>query len=504
MRIRNVVVVLQQPAPPRSCGGRLALGRRCLWTAALLASVVAVSNAASTPVVFSSSSKSLVSPPISDRLGDADDLSKSSIPEAPAPTQASSSSGNVVVQLVGYVKTSVVKTVDGCGQLWRNHGRCNDIRKKIQSHRDAVKLGWEDEAGTLLSQAQKERLKTLVGGISYEEYIFLQQGKDDRSKVFNLMFLMWGAPRFLPYALMFNPDMLPSPFRERATGESVWATQSRERSTAVVQALLNLERDARVTPALAKLNFLGKKKQEEAKVQLLRVIDDMAHLLSSSLRPPSGAVQLLAQLQPSLYRDESDFSRAEKRLCHVPKSFVQGINGVLNGGAGGILAAVQPHFLARGRVVGHILKVAESDDFLITNNMNLTHIPKRFLQEACSERLMGVLGLSTDELRQQLGDWLALNTPVEGAGKYYNDNVARLALMGYYSCWAARGDQAALRLAPLLYQPPLPQRTRAESARSSAALTSSSMSTSTVGDIIESTETLSSKLRKPFQRVLRR
>lgn len=501
MRIRSVVVL----PPHRRCCWRSALGRQFLWVA-FLSSILAVSSAASTPAVFSSSSKSLAVPSTSDLLGDEDSTSFSmasaSISESQAQT-SSSSSGNVVVQLVGYVKTSIVKTVDGCGQLWRNHGRCNDIRKKIQSHRDSIKLGWEeDEGGSLLSQAQKERLKTLVGGISYEEYIFLQQGKDDRSKVFNLMFLMWGAPRFLPYALMFNPDMLPSPFRERATGESVWVTQSRERSTAVVQALLNLERDARVTPALAKLNFFGKKKQEEAKVQLLRVIDDMAHLLSSPLRPPVGAEQLLAQLKPFLYRDESDFSRSEQRLCHVPKSLVRGINGVLNGGAGGILAAIQPHFLTRGRVVGHILKVAESDDFLITNNMNLTHIPKRFLQEACSERLMGVLGLSTDELREQLGDWLALNTPVEGAGQYYNDNVARLALMGYYSCWAARGDQAALRLAPLLYQPPLPSRSRVQSARSSSA--SPSATVSTASDSGESKMTLSSKLKTPLQRILQR
>jgi LETM1-like protein len=499
MRIRRNVVVVQAH---RRCVWRLALLRQFLWVA-FLASVT-VSNASSTPAVFSSSSKSLAVPSTSALLSDEDgagfSMATASIHEPQSPTSASS--GNVVVQLVGYVKTSIVKTVDGCGQLWRNHGRCNDIRKKIQSHRDGIKIGWEDEASTPLSQAQKERLKTLVGGISYEEYIFLQQGKDDRSKVMNLMFLMWGAPRFLPYALMFNPDMLPSPFRERATGESVWVTQSRERSTAVVQALLNLERDARVTPALAKLNFLGKKKQEEAKVQLLRVIDDMAHLLSSPLRPPAGAAQLLAQLKTSLYRDESDFTRAEKRLCHVPKSLVQGINGVLNGGTGGILAAVQPNFLTRGRVIGHILKVAESDDFLITNHMNLTHIPKRFLQEACSERLMGVLGLSTDELRQQLGDWLSLNTPVEGAGAHYNDNVARLALMGYYSCWAARGDQAALRLAPLLYQPPLHPRARGESARSSAALTSSTVPTA--GNKGDSEDTLSSKLKKPLQRILQR
>ena len=424
----------------------------------------------------SSSSVSLASPATA---------AVATLPSTESNTIAVAPSPNLVVQFASYVKHSVVKTVDGCGQLWKNHGRCNDIRQKLSVHREAVKLEWEGESGSL-STPQKVRLKTLMGGISYEEYVFLQKGKEDRSKVFNLMFLMWGAPRFLPYALMFNPDMLPSPFRDTTAvaGESMWATQSRERSTAVIQALLKIERDARVTPALAKLNIFGKKKQEASKQQLLHVIDTMATTLVSPLPPRAGAEQLLRQLHPHLYREDADFTRAEQRLCHVPKSLVEAMSGLLSGGNLGVLAALQPNFLTRGRVVGHLRKVADSDDFLLTTSTNLTSIPKRYLQEACSERFLGVVGRSTDDLRHQLDDWLVLNTPdtaTEGQPPlYYNANVARLALMGYYSCWAARDAQSALRLPRLLFAP---RTISTAAARSSHSRAESTSTTAVIDDV---------------------
>jgi hypothetical protein len=414
-------------------------------------------SASASPPASNTASVNLAASSSLDNRGETSSESSLSVTEATSTYPSSSvNDKSILVQLAGYVKDSLAKTADGCGQLWTNHGKCNDIRKKVNIHRERVKLAWEEESGASLTPYQKDRLKNLMGGISYEEYVFLQRGKEDRSKVFNLLFLMWGAPRFLPYALMFNPEMLPSSFRDTSTGEALWTALSRGRSTAVVQALLNLEQNAhRAAPAWSRLNVFSRSKPDEAKVQLLNVIQQVSDALGSGLRPPAGGEQLLSSFRPYLYRDGSDFTRAERRLCHVPKPLVQGVNGILNGGSGGgILASLQPHFVTRGRVVGHIRKVAESDDFLVTNSMNLTTIPKRFLQEACSERLMGVLGLSAGELRQQLADWLALTMPSADSGEFYNDNVARLALMGYYSCWAARDGQSALQLPPLLYKVP--------------------------------------------------
>lgn len=129
--------------------------------------------------------------------------SSSTSSAAAAAAATSNNNKNVVVQLFGYVKTSITRTIDGCGQLWSNHGKCNAIRKKIAVYRDELKHRWEEENESL-SNEQKQLLKTKIGGISFEEYSFLQKGKEDRGKVMNLLFLMWGAPRFLPYALLFN------------------------------------------------------------------------------------------------------------------------------------------------------------------------------------------------------------------------------------------------------------------------------------------------------------
>jgi hypothetical protein len=457
----------------RRSGGGLpaAAALVCLLLLLPISSVAAASASASSSSAAPTASSTSLAVPAREEEGAPGSSSLSSAAAGPAVAETAAGGGgggkNVVAQLAGYVRDSVAKTADGCGQLWRNHGRCNDIRGKVAAHREKVRLAWEEEgdddgdetaggASSLTPRQKSDRLKTLVGGISYEEFVFLQRGKDDRSKVFNLLFLMWGAPRFLPYALMFNPEMLPSPFREASTGDAVWTSLSRGRSAAVVRALLDLESEAhRAAPAWARFNVLSRTKPEDAKLQLLGAIARASDALGSGLRPPAGARRLLSDLRPHLYRDGSDFTRAERRLCRVPKPLVRGVNGVLNGGTGGgVLAALQPHFMTRGRVIGHIRKVAETDDFLVSNSMNLTSIPKKFLQEACSERLMGVLGLSSGELRQQLADWLALASPSPDSGEFYNDNVARLALMGYYSCWAARGDQSSLQLPPLLYKVP--------------------------------------------------
>jgi len=386
-----------------------------------------------------------------------------------ASTSVPSKTGNVAGQLVGYVKTSVTKTVDGIGQLWSNHSKCNDIRKKIGAYREHLKLEWEEQGQDITSE-RKHLLKTKVGGITFEEYTFLQKGKEDRGKVMNLLFLMWGAPKILPYALLFNPDMLPSPFlsHDDSTqgGESIWAKQSRERSAAVIQALLKLEKDAKVTPALAKINIFGKKKQEEQKSQLTQLVRRAGEYMHKW--PSVNASHVLSQLD--LYRADTDFGRAEKRLCGVPKTIVAGLSGVLGGGTG-LLSSLQPHFMTRGRVVGHVTKVTESDDFLVSSKVDLTSINRRLLQEACSERMIAAGPKSTtDEMRQDLEEWLdlAVRQPDarlvqhaianNGSVSYYNGNLARMALMAYYSCLAARDDRSTLQLPRLLYSgsSPLP------------------------------------------------
>jgi len=397
-------------------------------------------------------------------------------------TSSASPSPNVVVQMASYVKSSITKTIDGCGEMWSNHGKCKEIRKKMQDHRDFVKEQWQNNQDIDVTASEvKQELQKLQGGITYEEYMFLQKGKEDRGKLLNLVFLMWGAPRFLPYALMFNPDMLPSPFKNTdstTTGESIWQKQSRERSSAVIQTLLSLEREARATPALAKLNIFGRKQQEARKLQLSSLITTTSQVMSSNLdSSKTGAQYALDLIGDQLYRSDEDFTRADQRLVSVPKCVVKGMANLLNGaGGGGFLGGLQPHFMTRGRVVGHLRKISDSDDFLVQAQIDLATIPKRLLVEACSERCMPCSSsrepIDEGELRQQLQDWLDLvvHEPSERIADvasrqnlFYNGNLARFALMSYYSCVATCDDRSSLVLPKLLYTASAPSVKASES-----------------------------------------
>jgi hypothetical protein len=397
---------------------------------------------------------------------------------------------NPVGQLVGYVKTSVVRTVDGCQELWSNHGRCNEIRKKMSQHRALVQEQWESEAVdsgvTMTKQDIKQRLKSVQGGITYDDYIFLQKGKEDRGKVLNMGFLMWGAPKFLPYAMMFNPDMLPSPFQSVIpTTETSAQKLSRERSAAVIETLLAMEKNVVVNGMFAKMNIFGGKKREEQKAQLADITSRTASLMRApqmqaatntavATNTGAGASLVLQQLESHLY-SATEFTKSEKRCNQVPACIAKGLGNVIGGG--GMFAAIAPSFLARGKVMGHIKKVADADEFITQSDIDLKSINKRLLKEACNERLIGGPNRSEDELRSNLQDWLNLvvtqpaarlqkAAAANGAGPdpasssasslsvpslYYNENLARLALMGYYSCVSVRDARSASVLPRLLF-----------------------------------------------------
>jgi hypothetical protein len=361
-------------------------------------------------------------------------------------------SKNVVSQLASYVKDSVVKTYDSCGALWQNHGKCNAIRKQQSLYREKIAEQWELQ-GLYAHESRKQvqkRLAQVQGGYSYGEYVFLQKGKEDRGKVLNMAFLMWGAPRFLPYALMFNPDMLPSTFvNEKKTQSLETPAQriSRERSAAILQTMAKLEQAAKAGGAggyLSKLNIFGKKKQSEQQEKLVNVYDETRHVLGQGTFSPR---PILEKLERAVFRTNEDFSRAEQRLASIPACIVQGLGYAISGQANaGILASLQPHFLHRGKVVTHLKKVTEADDFLVQADVDLDSIAPRLLRDACSDRMLGGPDWTPSELRQGLRDWLQLAV-TEPASRlahtdgdlYYNGNVARLVLMGFYGCQGARG-----------------------------------------------------------------
>ena len=109
----------------------------------------------------------------------------------------------------------------------------------------------------------------------------------------------------------------------------------------------------------------------------------------------------------------------------------------------------------RGKLVSHLNKIAECDDFLVDQGIDLGSLDTAHLVEACSERLIGGLGRSDEELRECLSEWLNLSViqPSEkAAGKYYNANLAKFSLLCYNALDATRDERSASYLPRMLYQ----------------------------------------------------
>jgi hypothetical protein len=370
------------------------------------------------------------------------------------PAMKSAGGGNVVVQLFGFVKDSVVRTVDGSKEMWGNHGRCNEIRSKQKSYREELKKRWEFEEQGLTPKEMKQRLREINGGISYEEFAFLSKGKEDRSKLMNMMFLMWGAPKVFPYALMFYPDILPSPFAPLPafTRETKLEKLARQRAHAVVQTLISLEKAAHAAPALAKLNIFGKKKQQRT----MEMVDDLGKSAAKIMSTPGevGAQAVLNSLDHILYKKD-DLTRAENRLAQVPKTVVAGLMTAISGPTP--FTGITPNFMQRGTVFAHIQKILEADKFLVNEKVDLGSLSTAHLIEACNERMIAGPGRSDEELRKGLADWLnfAVVQPtsrVQKTGESFNDNLARAALMSFYSVEAARDPRCASYLPRIMFQ----------------------------------------------------
>jgi hypothetical protein len=373
---------------------------------------------------------------------------------------------NIIFSLVGYVKDSVVRTVDGSRTMWMNHGKCNEIRGKQRDYRNTLKEKWEYEEKGLTRRDLQDRLKTVTGGVTYDEFCFLSKGKEDRGKLMNLVFLMFGAPKFFPYALMFYPDMLPSAFAPLPDTSAMRETKleklSRQRAHAVVKTLLRLEQDAKVTPAMAKLNIFGKKKQQQA----LDSTNDMNQATSKILTTPgarqiAGAHVLFNTLDDLLYTSPPDehskggHTRGELRLATVPQPIIRGLVEAIEGPT--LFQDLLPGFMNRGKVVTHVEKITVADTFLVNEKVDLNTLSTARLLDACNDRLIGGPSYNDNELRQGLQNWLqvAVVEPtqrIQRTGQSFNPNLARVALLGYHALEGTRDDRAASYLPRLLFQ----------------------------------------------------
>ena len=366
---------------------------------------------------------------------------------------ATQSKGNPVGQLAGYLKDSVVRMKDGSVQLYSNHKRCNDIRTKQRSYLSLA-------AATLPENEQKAAMKYNVsaGGISYEEYNFLGKGKEDRGKLANIMFMMVFSPNFVPYAFMFFPEMLPSPFakpmKNMGLPHTKWHEISRERTHAVVQTLLDLEKAARIAPMISNINPFGKGKTRRMMEQMDRLGHDIGGLLlANDATGARGAELALKVLKDEIYTIEKP-KKNHANLVSFPNAVVNGLGRALEAPSFNTLI---PTFIVRGKVLNALKKIETADQFLVAQNIDLNSLSPDLLQEACSDRLIGGLGPSEDEMVERLESWLdtTVREPekiVKKTGAHYNGNFARATLLCYNLLDGTRDGASASYLPRLLFQ----------------------------------------------------
>lgn len=312
-----------------------------------------------------------------------------------------------------------------------------------------------------------------AGGITYAEFDFLQKGKDDRNKVMQLGFMMVYASRFVPYAFMFFPDMLPSPFRtgvaaaeEKRLGlgggaMAKWDTISRERAHAVLSTMLAIERDARVPSKLLKLNPFGHTAAKKTMAQLEEVGNYGAALLATQgLSGVPGAETIVTVLRDQIYtpadvEPRGILSRRDRTgIKEVPKVIVRGVARLIDAPHfNGLL----PGFLLKGKVLNHLQILSDADEFLVSQNVDLDTLSGDLLLEACNRRLIGGANHSEETLRAGLASWLNLSVkePTKVVGKTgleYNANLARLSLLCYHAVDGARDARASSYLPRLMFQ----------------------------------------------------
>ena len=364
-------------------------------------------------------------------------------------TSANGSNDGQSANILAQWTESLQFTVEATKNSWRAHSRCNQIRAKQRNFRDSLRQEWQD-----LGANEKDismRLKTNNGGISYEEFEFLQRGNEDRTKVLQIGFVALCWPKVFPVVLTWFPGLLPSHFDRPifSAGETKLEAQSRERSHAVLNMILKIEKECRITKKGLAQFFAGK----QGRLQLLRLqrlegtITDI--LTMGSLEPGT----VLDSIEDEIYLPEKPKGG---KAPSIPTSLVKCFNFVISGRSG-FFDNLAADFLAQGQVVNQLRKVTEGDEFIVNQGICLETLSTKSIVDACNARLIGTLGRSEDEMRQQLKLWLEYaaiipNRRVQTSGEYFNGNVARSALMVYFALNAVRDERCASALPRLLYK----------------------------------------------------
>jgi len=390
---------------------------------------IEMAAASSAATVAESCTSGLVSPP------DAD----ASTARDGGATSSSQHSSNPIIQLFNYVKTSCANFKDGLFQMNGDHRRCNDIRARQRA--------FAQSNGTLRPRGIRG---IQTGGITYEEYDFLRKGLVDRNKLFAVVMVSVCLPNYFVYYLWSFPDMMPSPFLNGKDEREV----SRERCHAVISAMLDMERGARVAPWSAKLNPFGRRATERAMERLGEWITlGCTSLEELGATGSAGGRKMLKKLKPQLYT--TDPPTKQQRLLAgniIPKQIMKGLTKAI--AADPLNKGSSPFGIG---VVKHIESVTLADEFLVDQEIDVVSISPTLLSEACSARLIGGPRWTVEERREALASWLEETEAkprelTKDGGAHYNGNLARAALMCYNAVDGTRDSRSDSSLLRTMYQ----------------------------------------------------
>jgi len=366
---------------------------------------------------------------------------------------------NFLVESAMFIKDQISHTVSATQNSFRAHIRCNDIRSKQRSFRESLRSEWQVLG--LENKVISERLKKVNGGINFDEFVFLQQGREDRIRVIRIVACALFFPKIFPYMIFYLPNGMPSHFEKpvNVMDETILKALSRQRSHGVLDMIINVENKAfNVIGSGLNLNPFASGKAAETNT-FKRIAATAVDLLKSGNFDPS---TVLGCINEDIYYFEGTKHR-KVVLQDIPVPLLKNLNTVITG-RNSFVDRVLPGFLVRAYIDEHLKKINEADDFLINQQIDLEKLSNNDIVEACNARLIGTIGRSTEEMKNQLNTWLEQTTivpamRVQETGEVFDGHLARTALMAYFALEATKDERSGSVLPRLLFTstPSLPE-----------------------------------------------
>ncbi|KAG5188666.1 hypothetical protein JKP88DRAFT_353363 [Tribonema minus] len=243
-------------------------------------------------------------------------------------------------------------------------------------------------------KAIRERLRAPgAAPVTYEEFMALQRGKEDRNKLLQVGVVWVAVPEAIPFVLSFLPGVIPSTFENDADRAQRFRNFNAARVRAALALLDTVDKEC--------LNKNEKKRVEFAQYREAAVRVMKAHTCEDAF----GVFEAHTFALVPADTDAQQRRRARPR----PPTTVEGMPGPLAKGlakALGLCTPWMPAFLCRGPLREHLRKVAAGDAVLARTPLDA--LRGRELREAACARALDAAHPDERELRRRLAEWLRL------------------------------------------------------------------------------------------------